>query len=97
MQRLSSIFSQFLQLFSRIAFEQVVKKHRIDYSAKGLSSWESVRVIEGDPFYYSDRLHSTCCSHHWRKTSFLRDGLQKKYATAIVFHPIAFYVESDVI
>ncbi len=39
MQRFSSIFSQLLQLFPRIEFEQAVKKHRSDYSAKGFSSW----------------------------------------------------------
>ena len=38
-QRFSSIFSQLLQLFPRLKFEQAVKKHRSDYSAKGFSSW----------------------------------------------------------
>jgi hypothetical protein len=38
-QRFSSIFSQLLQLFPRMEFEQAVKKHRSDYSAKGFSSW----------------------------------------------------------
>jgi hypothetical protein len=39
MQRFSSIFSQLLQLFPRIEFENAVKKHKSDYSAKGFSSW----------------------------------------------------------
>ena len=39
MQRFSSIFSQLLQLFPRLEFEQAVKKHRSDYSAKGFTSW----------------------------------------------------------
>lgn len=39
MPRFSSIFSQLLQLFPRLEFEQAVKKHRSDYSAKGFSSW----------------------------------------------------------
>ncbi len=34
MQRFSSIFSQLLQLFPRLEFEEAVKKHRSDYSAK---------------------------------------------------------------
>jgi hypothetical protein len=38
-QRFSSIFSQLLQLFPRIEFEQAVQKHRSDYSAKGFTSW----------------------------------------------------------
>jgi len=38
-QRFSSIFSQLLQLFPRIEFEQAVKRHRSDYSAKGFTSW----------------------------------------------------------
>jgi hypothetical protein len=38
-QRFSSIFSQLLQLFPRLEFEEAVKKHRSDYSAKGFSSW----------------------------------------------------------
>ena len=39
MQRFSSIFSQLLQLFPRLEFEQAVKKHRSDYATKGFSSW----------------------------------------------------------
>ena len=39
-QRFSSIFSQMLQLFSRIEFENAVKKHNSDYSAKGFTSWD---------------------------------------------------------
>jgi len=38
-QRFSSIFSQLLQLFPRLEFEQAVRKHRSDYSAKGFTSW----------------------------------------------------------
>jgi hypothetical protein len=38
-QRFSSIFSQLLQLVPRFEFEQAVKKHRSDYSAKGFTSW----------------------------------------------------------
>jgi hypothetical protein len=40
MQRFSNIFSQMLQLFSRIEFENVFKKHNSDYSAKGFTSWD---------------------------------------------------------
>ena len=39
MQRFSSIFSQLLQLFPRLEFEQAVKKHKSDYATKGFSSW----------------------------------------------------------
>ena len=39
MTRFSSIFSQLLQLFPRIEFEQAVKKHRADYATKGFTSW----------------------------------------------------------
>jgi hypothetical protein len=39
MQRFSSIFSQLLQLFPRLEFEEAVRKHRSDYAAKGFSSW----------------------------------------------------------
>jgi hypothetical protein len=38
-QRFSSIFSQLLQLFPRLEFEQAVKRHRSDYAAKGFTSW----------------------------------------------------------
>jgi hypothetical protein len=37
--RFSSIFSQLLQLFPRIVFDQAVKKRLSDYSAKGFASW----------------------------------------------------------
>src|SRR5438132_10690616 len=39
MTRFSSIFSQLLQLFPRMEFEQAVKKHQAERSAKGFSSW----------------------------------------------------------
>ena len=38
-QRFSSIFSQLLQLFPRLEFEQAVKKHHSDYASKGFTSW----------------------------------------------------------
>jgi Domain of unknown function (DUF4372)/Transposase DDE domain len=39
MKRFSSIFSQLLQLFPRLEFEQAVKKHRAERGAKGFTSW----------------------------------------------------------
>src|ERR1700682_6234053 len=39
MTRFSSIFSQLLQLFPRMEFEQAVKEHQAERSAKGFSSW----------------------------------------------------------
>jgi len=35
----SSIFSQLLQLFPRLEFEQSVKKHKAEYHARGFTSW----------------------------------------------------------
>jgi hypothetical protein len=39
MQRFSSIFSQLLQLFPRLEFEQAVKKHKAEYQARGFTCW----------------------------------------------------------
>src|SRR5881409_3451044 len=39
MTRFSSIFSQLLQLFPRLEFEQAVKVHQAERSAKGFTSW----------------------------------------------------------
>jgi len=39
MQRFCSIFSQLLQLFSRMEFEQAVRDHRAEYHARGFTSW----------------------------------------------------------
>jgi hypothetical protein len=39
MTRFSSIFSQLLQLFPRMEFEQAVQEHQAERSAKGFSSW----------------------------------------------------------
>jgi hypothetical protein len=55
MQRFSSIFSQLLQLFPRLEFENAVKKHRSDYSAKGFSSWGQFIAM---PFWQLGRAHS---------------------------------------
>jgi DDE family transposase/uncharacterized protein DUF4372 len=37
--RVSSIFSQMLQLFSRTEFEQAVREHRTEWHARGFSCW----------------------------------------------------------
>src|SRR2546426_4602752 len=39
MTRFGSIFSQLLQLFPRLEFEQAVKEHHAERSTKGFSSW----------------------------------------------------------
>ena len=39
MKKFCSIFSQLLQLFPRLEFEQAVKKHQADRGAKGFTSW----------------------------------------------------------
>ena len=39
MTRVSSIFSQMLQLFSRTEFEQAVREHRAERHARGFSCW----------------------------------------------------------
>lgn len=39
MQRFSSIFSQLLQLFPRIEFEQAVRKHQAERHARGFACW----------------------------------------------------------
>lgn len=39
MSRVCSIFSQILQLFSRIEFEQAVAKHKAERHARGFTCW----------------------------------------------------------
>jgi len=39
MNRVCSIFSQILQLFSRTEFEQAVRQHRAERHARGFSCW----------------------------------------------------------
>src|SRR5213083_1060621 len=39
MKKFCSIFSQLLQLFPRLEFEQAVKEHRSERGAKGFTSW----------------------------------------------------------
>jgi len=39
MKRFCSIFSQLLQLFPRLEFEQAVKRHQAERGAKGFTSW----------------------------------------------------------
>ena len=39
MKKFCSIFSQLLQLFPRLEFEQAVKQHRTERGAKGFTSW----------------------------------------------------------
>jgi hypothetical protein len=39
MQRFCSIFSQLLQLFPRMEFEQAVRDHKAEYHARGFTCW----------------------------------------------------------
>jgi hypothetical protein len=39
MQKFCSIFSQLLQLFPRLQFEQAVRDHKAEYQARGFTSW----------------------------------------------------------
>ncbi len=39
MNRVCSIFSQLLQLFPRLEFEQLVPKHRAERHARGFTCW----------------------------------------------------------
>jgi len=39
MQKFCSIFSQLLQLFPRMEFEQAVRDHKAEYQARGFTSW----------------------------------------------------------
>jgi hypothetical protein len=40
MKRLSSIFSQLLQLFSRWKFESAVGDQKAEYYVRGITSWD---------------------------------------------------------
>ena len=60
MQRFSSIFSQLLQLFPRVEFEQAVKKHRSDYSAKGFTSWSQFVAMLFCQFGRAHSLREIC-------------------------------------
>ena len=61
MHRFSSIFSQLLQLFPRIEFEQAVKKHRSDYSAKGFTNWRQFVAMLFCQFGRAHSLREICC------------------------------------
>lgn len=39
MKRFCSIFSQLLELFPRVEFEQAVREHKAERHARGFSSW----------------------------------------------------------
>jgi hypothetical protein len=39
MPKFCSIFSQLLQLFPRLQFEQAVRDHKAEYQARGFTSW----------------------------------------------------------
>ena len=39
MQRFSSMFSQLLQLFPRLEFQQLVQQHRAERHARGFECW----------------------------------------------------------
>lgn len=60
MQRFSSIFSQLLQLFPRLEFEQAVMEHRAEYSAKGFSSWSQFVAMMFCQFGHAYSLREIC-------------------------------------
>ena len=64
MNKFSSIFSQLLQLFSRIEFQQTVKETKAERHARGFTCWgQFVAML----FCQLDRAHT---SGHQRPQSF---------------------------
>jgi hypothetical protein len=57
---LCSIFSQLLQLFPRLEFEQAVKKHRSDYAIKGFKSWGQFVAMLFSQFGRAHSLRKIC-------------------------------------
>jgi hypothetical protein len=60
MTRFSSIFSQLLQLFPRLEFEQAVKKHNAERGAKGFSSWGQFVAMQFCQFGRAHSLREIC-------------------------------------
>jgi uncharacterized protein DUF4372 len=59
MNRVCSIFSQLLQLFSRVEFEAAVRKHKAERHARGFTCWgQFVAML----FCQSGRAHTTPAS-----------------------------------
>src|SRR5438128_1217137 len=60
MTRFSSIFSQLLQLFPRLEFEQAVKKHNAERGAKGFTSWGQFVAMQFCQFGRAHSLREIC-------------------------------------
>ncbi len=54
MNRVCSIFSQLLQLFSRVEFEAAVQQHKAERHARGFTCWGQFVAISWP-----------CCSANW--------------------------------
>src|SRR5437016_3923439 len=60
MTRFSSIFSQLLQLFPRLEFEQAVKKHNAERGAEGFTSWGQFVAMQFCQFGRAHSLREIC-------------------------------------
>lgn len=60
MTRFSSIFSQLLQLFPRLEFEQAVKKHNAEHGAKGFTCWGQFVAMQFCQFGRAHSLREIC-------------------------------------
>ena len=60
MTRFSSMFSQLLQLFPRLEFEQAVKKHNAERGAKGFTSWGQFVAMQFCQFGRAHSLREIC-------------------------------------
>jgi len=60
MTRFSSIFSQLLQLFPRVEFEQAVKKHNAERGAKGFTCWGQFVAMQFCQFGRAHSLREIC-------------------------------------
>src|SRR3989454_558653 len=60
MTRFSSIFSQLLQLFPRLEFEQAVKKHNAERGAKGFTCWVQFVAMQFCQFGRAHSLREIC-------------------------------------
>jgi len=60
MTRFSSIFSQLLQLFPRLEFEQAVKEHNAERGAKGFTCWGQFVAMQFCQFGRAHSLREIC-------------------------------------
>jgi hypothetical protein len=73
----TSLFAQILSLVKKSTFQRIVKEHKAEYNAKGLSSWTQFTSMLFGQFAMCESLRVVCYGLHTLQGKLSHLGIEK--------------------